>query len=83
MVEYDNSCRIMIVGVDNVSYHISGHGDGHRSRCRLEVSSGVAKFSSRWRLLRMTQIINKYKDNCWNNLNIQVGGLKFYLSIRE
>jgi hypothetical protein len=53
MVEHDNSCRIMIVGVDNVLYHIPGRGDGHRSRCGPEVSGGVAKFSSRWSLLRI------------------------------
>jgi hypothetical protein len=53
MVEYDNSCRIMIVGVDNVLYYIPGRGNGHRSRCGLEVLGGVAKFSSRWRLLRI------------------------------
>jgi hypothetical protein len=47
MVEHDNSCGIMIVGVDNVLYHIPGRGDGHRSRCEPEVSGGVAKFSSR------------------------------------
>jgi hypothetical protein len=64
IVEYDNYCRIMIVGVDNVLYHILGRGDGHQSRCRPRVSGGVAKFSSRWRLLRMTQIVNKCEDNC-------------------
>jgi hypothetical protein len=53
MEEYDNSYRIMIVGVDNVLYHIPGRGDGHRSRCRPEVSGGVSKFLSRWRLLRI------------------------------
>jgi hypothetical protein len=51
MVEHDNSCGIMIVGVDNVLYHIPGRGDGHRSRCEPEVSGGVAKFLSRWSLL--------------------------------
>ena len=43
MVEYDNSCIIIIiiiVGVNSVLYHILGRGDGdgHPSRCRLEVS---------------------------------------------
>jgi hypothetical protein len=40
MVEYDNSCRIMIVDVNSVLYHILGRWDGHRSRCRSEVSCG-------------------------------------------
>jgi hypothetical protein len=40
IVEYDNSCRIITIGVDNVLYHIPGRRDGHRSRCRLEISSG-------------------------------------------
>jgi hypothetical protein len=53
MVEHDNSRGIIIVGVDNILYHILGRGDGHRSRCRPEVSGGVAKFLSRWRLLRI------------------------------
>jgi hypothetical protein len=64
MVEHDNSCRIMIISVDNVLYHIPGCEDGHQSRYGSELSGGVAKFSSRWRLLRMTQIINKCEDNC-------------------
>jgi hypothetical protein len=51
MVEHDNSYRIMIVGVDNVLCHILGREDEHRSRCGPEVLGGVAKFSSRWRLL--------------------------------
>ena len=38
LVEHDNSCRIMIVSVNNVLYHILGCGNGHRSRCRPEVS---------------------------------------------
>jgi hypothetical protein len=37
-VEHDNSCRIIIVGVDSVLYHIPRRGDGHRSRCGSEVS---------------------------------------------
>ena len=53
MVEHDNSCRIMIVGVDNVLYHIPGRGDGHWLRCGPKVSGGVANFSSRWKLLRI------------------------------
>jgi hypothetical protein len=53
MVEYDNSCRIMIVSVDNVLHYIPGREDGHRSRCGREVSGGVVKFLSRWRLLRI------------------------------
>ena len=65
MMENDNSCRIMIVDIDNVLYHIKGRGDGHRSRCELEVLGRVAKFSLKWRLLRMTQIVNKCEDNCW------------------
>jgi hypothetical protein len=36
--EYDNSCRIITVGVNSVLYHIPGHGDGHWSRCGLEIS---------------------------------------------
>jgi hypothetical protein len=38
IVEHDNSCKIMIVGVDSVLYHILGHGDGHRPRCGSGVS---------------------------------------------
>jgi hypothetical protein len=64
MVEYDNSCRIIIVGVDNVLYHIPGRGDRHQSRCRPEILGGGCQISSRWRLLIMTQIVNKYEDNC-------------------
>ena len=40
LVEHDNSCRIMIVGVDNVLYHIPGCGDRHQLRCGPEVSGG-------------------------------------------
>ena len=65
MVEHDNSCRNVIVGVDNVLYYIPGHEDGHWSRYGPEVSGGVVKFSPRWRLLIMAQTVNKCEDNCW------------------
>jgi hypothetical protein len=38
MVEHDNFCRIMTVGIDSVLCHIPGRGDGHRSRWGFEVS---------------------------------------------
>jgi hypothetical protein len=65
MVEYDNSYRIMIVGVDNVSHHILGHGMGIGQDADLRPQVKVVKFSSRWRLLIITQIVNKCEDNCW------------------
>ena len=64
IVEYDNSCRIMIVDIDNVLYHIPGRGMGIGQDVDLRSQVEVAKFFSRWRLLRMTQIVNKCEDNC-------------------
>ena len=43
MVEHDNSCRIMIVDVNNVLYHIPGRVDGYWSRCEPKVSGGGCK----------------------------------------
>ena len=43
MVEHDNSCRIMTVGIDSVLYGILRCGDGHWSRCEPEVSGGVCE----------------------------------------
>jgi hypothetical protein len=43
VVEYDNSYRIMTVGVDSVLYGIPRRGNGHRSRCGPEVSGGFCE----------------------------------------
>jgi hypothetical protein len=60
MVEHDNSCKIMTIGVDSDLYGIPRRGDGHWSRCGPKVSGGdceiqvmvkIVKFKSWWRLL--------------------------------
>ena len=53
MVEHDHSYRIMIVGVDNVLYHISGVGMGIVQDADLRSQMELPNFSSRWRLLRI------------------------------
>ena len=50
----------MTVGVNSVSYDILGRGDGHSVKdIDLRSQVEVAKFSPRWRLLIIAQIVNK------------------------
>jgi hypothetical protein len=48
MVEHDNSCRIITVGVDNVLYHIPWHGMDIDQDANLRSQVEVAKFWTRW-----------------------------------
>jgi hypothetical protein len=54
MVEHDNSCRIMTVGVDSVLYDIPrrGMGIGQDADLKFQVEFvEFVKFKSWWRLL--------------------------------
>jgi hypothetical protein len=57
--------RIMTVGVDSDLYGIPRCEDGHRSRCRLEVSGGACEIQVMVEIVVDDLEFHKSKVVCW------------------